>query len=288
MDFKKLFRADNTFQDSVPKEMTRNIMSGHEYHKLCKWSLCTRYPIHFDNELIGEDDLVFIQGGLDYLDDIKWMLWENPPSNKFRAVIHNTDESYTLKHHTMLSHLVSHTFTINNYLHDEEDVTPIPLGFNDTTAGVIDRNPHFQYIFDNEKTKLCLVKFWRNFMRPGRSECYAYFDNNCSFADCETENQWIDILGFYDQLRSYKYAVCPTGAGLDTHRFWECLLLNVIPIVKINPITPFLSNFPCLIVEDWSEVTEEYLNDMWEPLYEDILVFKDENPNWFLSKNYVK
>lgn len=51
--------------------------------------------------------------------------------------------------------------------------------------------------------------------------------------------------------------ICPPGAGLDTHRFWEALVLNTVPIVfKTEPIYYFYKSLAIdfLLVNDWSEV----------------------------------
>ena len=33
---------------------------------------------------------------------------------------------------------------------------------------------------------------------------------------------------------NYSFELCPEGNGMDTHRFYEALFLNTIPIVKKN------------------------------------------------------
>ena len=42
---------------------------------------------------------------------------------------------------------------------------------------------------------------------------------------------------YLKELSKYKYCLCPRGNGLDTHRFWECIYLGVIPIVINNKET---------------------------------------------------
>jgi hypothetical protein len=39
------------------------------------------------------------------------------------------------------------------------------------------------------------------------------------------------------ELSTYRYGFCIRGNGLDTHRFWECLYLNVVPIILNNEHT---------------------------------------------------
>jgi FkbM family methyltransferase len=56
---------------------------------------------------------------------------------------------------------------------------------------------------------------------------------------------------------NYSFELCPEGNGLDIHRFYEALLLNTIPIVKRNSLETMYKKFPCVILDDWNEVTEE-------------------------------
>jgi hypothetical protein len=39
------------------------------------------------------------------------------------------------------------------------------------------------------------------------------------------------------ELSKHKYALCPRGNGLDCHRYFECIYLNVIPIIINNDYT---------------------------------------------------
>jgi hypothetical protein len=56
---------------------------------------------------------------------------------------------------------------------------------------------------------------------------------------------------------NYSFELCPEGNGLDTHRFYEALFLNTIPIVKRNTLESMYRNFPCVIIDSWSEITKE-------------------------------
>lgn len=291
MDYRQYYMSDENFKDLLPKDIIQPIVSGHEYKKLCKWNLCSRYKINFNDELIEEDDLVFMMGGKDLIREyINWFSL-NQPKYKFRAIIHNTDEKFDDEDAYLLEPYVSKIFTINN-ISTSPNVVSIPLGFNDNSAGFVDRLDWEFYnkngVWEKEKHRLCLVKFWRNFFRPGREEAYNHFLYNTHFTDCRNENDWISVPDHYEEVKMYKFQVCPTGAGLDTHRFYESILLDTIPIIKTSPISNFLTGFPCLLVNAWEEVTEDLLNDTYETLYNDLKTWKDENPNWLLAKNYIK
>jgi hypothetical protein len=61
----------------------------------------------------------------------------------------------------------------------------------------------------------------------------------------------------WKEHNNYSFELCPEGNGLDTHRFYEALLLNTIPIVKRNSLESMYIKFPCVIVDDWNEITEK-------------------------------
>jgi hypothetical protein len=50
-----------------------------------------------------------------------------------------------------------------------------------------------------------------------------------SFIEWHEPNLSLDL--FYKSISQYKMVVCPIGNGCDTHRLWEVLYLNRVPIV---------------------------------------------------------
>ena len=65
----------------------------------------------------------------------------------------------------------------------------------------------------------------------------------------------------YEYTHKSIYVLSPRGAGEDCHRFYEAIYLYSIPIVKRTntPFDKLYNVFPCLIVNDWNEVTQELL-----------------------------
>ena len=47
---------------------------------------------------------------------------------------------------------------------------------------------------------------------------------------------------------------------MDCHRTWEALCLGSIPILKAPNFKSLFEDLPVLIVNNWSEVTEDLLN----------------------------
>jgi hypothetical protein len=63
------------------------------------------------------------------------------------------------------------------------------------------------------------------------------------------------------ELSQCKYAICPEGNGVDSHRLWECLYLGVIPIMVRGGVFTerFGAAFPCIIYDNWAEFDKESL-----------------------------
>jgi hypothetical protein len=69
------------------------------------------------------------------------------------------------------------------------------------------------------------------------------------------------------RISQYKFAICPVGNGIDTHRFWECLYLHCVPIVVRNPLIEILLNetrLPMVILERWEDFDITILPDYTE------------------------
>jgi hypothetical protein len=68
-------------------------------------------------------------------------------------------------------------------------------------------------------------------------------------------------LQSWNNMVKYKYVASPHGNGLDCHRTWEALVLGCIPIVKTSSLDHMYYGLPVLIVSDWSDITQELLDN---------------------------
>lgn len=94
---------------------------------------------------------------------------------------------------------------------------------------------------------------------PMRVDIYNYFKEQ-SFSYMEQPKPFKDYL--HDLARS-RFVISPPGSSLDCHRIWEALLVQCIPIVLHSPLDLLLHDLPVLIINDWTEVTEEFLNQQY-------------------------
>ena len=102
---------------------------------------------------------------------------------------------------------------------------------------------------------------------------------------CGSTPQWI----FYDFCHKSYYTICPRGAGEDTHRFYEAISLNSIPVVKKthSPFDKTFEFFPCLVVNHWNEVSEKLLKDNLEKKQNELTIFHNKYPDFLTNKETI-
>jgi len=64
------------------------------------------------------------------------------------------------------------------------------------------------------------------------------------------------------KLVNYKFVACPEGNGIDTHRFWEALYLNVIPVVIIKNDNFIYQGLPILKLNKWEDLAKYSESDL--------------------------
>lgn len=76
----------------------------------------------------------------------------------------------------------------------------------------------------------------------------------------------LNFEAYFQNLASSKFVLSPPGSGFDCYKTWEALLVGCIPIVKRSPIVSLFDDLPVVIIDDWNEVTETFLNEKYTEL----------------------
>lgn len=170
-------------------------------------------------------------------------------------------------------------FAINvNYKHS--DLIPIPLGLANKYCKITlkenDLNPF------EKKNKLLYINHRIETNLYHRSWIYNWFETNNW---CTVDKPNLSLEEFSKQISQHQFMLCPRGNGIDTHRLWECLYSNVIPIVENNiHYEQVLQNIPAIIVDSFKEVDEDFLlSKLLETKHCNL---EKLNINWW--KNYIK
>jgi hypothetical protein len=76
-----------------------------------------------------------------------------------------------------------------------------------------------------------------------------------------------DMERYFRQISNSDFVICPPGNGPDTYRMWEALMLGAIPIVLKHPMMDhFKHDVPILQVDDYNQLTEQFLFDQYQQL----------------------
>ena len=256
----------------------KNLVTGQSFHALCKYNLDERYPLIPYDDTLEEGDKVFLK----VKDITKFTM--NPPSKKVSLVVGNNDETFNDHLMNRVKPYVTEVYAVNS---SAAGAIQIPMGFRDAQY-----TPHTtMYDIEAEKTPerdiLCLVNFLmattnlRVTVAESRGERqraldafkgkkwatiadqYIKYDfgKSMDHSDEETKRRRLE---YYRQLRRTKVVICPPGAGMDTHRVYECLFFGCIPVIKSSFLDPMYAKLGgCWIIQDWADVTEQECERRW-------------------------
>lgn len=94
------------------------------------------------------------------------------------------------------------------------------------------------------------------------------------------ENVLIEKDKYFEELPKYRFVISPEGNGIDCHRHYEALMAKCIPIVEDSAlIRAKYGNAPILYTQNYSEITQEYL----EQKYAEMLDQRWDFSNLFMS-----
>jgi hypothetical protein len=114
--------------------------------------------------------------------------------------------------------------------------------------------------FDQRKPKI-YVCFSKNTDRfNDRKKSLKIIPNNL----LKIINKTIPRTKNWQNILAYTFVLSPFGNGMDCHRTWETLALGSIPIIRAPKFKNLFEDLPVLIVENWSDVNEELLNNTIE------------------------
>jgi hypothetical protein len=142
---------------------------------------------------------------------------------------------------------IKHIFCQNiQFMHEKASFIPIGLANTQWSHG----NPEFIKMVNRpiNKTSYIFSSFNVSTNTNIREGCLNKIENlnieNKHFSDQES---------YVNSLASHNFSICPEGNGTDTHRFWESLFVETVPIVTRSPLTEqiYASGIPCVLIDSW-------------------------------------
>jgi hypothetical protein len=188
---------------------------------------------------------------------------KNVPVNRFILITHNSDhkidDSFILPAN-MIRWFAQNVDVVN------ERIESLPIG--------LENNKWFKE--DKKKEKMVHL-----LQRPKQHRNLVYMNHNVA-TNIEKRKRpyevlegkhWVtiekganghDFAEFIADVYNHKFVICPEGNGIDTVRTWETLYMKSIPIEKRNINNQFYTDLPICFVDDWAEITEDFLNQEYE------------------------
>ena len=135
---------------------------------------------------------------------------------------------------------------------------------------------NYYKLHTHDKTVLCAFSEFTDNRRRGNKGRQQFMKN---LANNGIINETMETKTYYETLGNYKFVISPEGNGIDCHRHYEALIYGCIPIIEDNPIIRAkYGNVPILWTVDYSEITEEYL----ELIYNEML-----NKTWDFKALFI-
>ena len=157
----------------------------------------------------------------------------------------------------------------------------VPIGLPAKTECPVHGN--IQVLYEISKQRSCKRTDKLAYMNFNLHTCY---EERARVHDMFTDKDWVTTgtpevspqgyENYLKNIRDHKFCFSPRGNGVDCHRIYECLYLGTIPIVKKTVALEQFSDLPILFIDDWSSVTPEKLEMIWN----EHVVDKD----WDMSK----
>jgi hypothetical protein len=250
----------------------------------------------FDPKNVKPQDIIFLK--TDY--EVRFFETLHPKITvPYILITHNSDLSpiYLMANdHDWLGHDMSRYlddpklivwFAQNiDYVHPK--LQPLPIGIGNSY------NPHgdvnlfvsaTQKIppFDMRSKKVYLNFTVQNNVQE-RQAALDYFRQS-SYAQIASFKSPAEYL---EEMKQYRYVVNPPGNGLDCHRTWEALMLGCIPIMKHSLLNPMFEDLPVVFVDNWSDVTEDFLEEKSIDLLQKRYKFEKAYADYWINviKNY--
>jgi hypothetical protein len=184
-------------------------------------------------------------------------------TNDFILITHNSD--HNLEYDSYQNQILNSPKLIRWYGQNVCFYNPklqsIPIGLSNSqwSHGNLQYFENSEYIQDLHlhKTHKVYFQFSLNTNFTTRLTCYEKLKTKYDFLDAVPHQEYLE------RISKYEFCICPEGNGVDTHRLWEALYLQSIPIVLNSPFIKMIKyhiNPPMIILESWDDLSPDKLD----------------------------
>ena len=179
--------------------------------------------------------------------------------NEYILISHNSDRNITQEEIKYMDNKILHWFA-QNMEGKNNKISVMPIGLENLRYQLNGVLSDFQTTENIEKSKITLLSFSVVTNNKERKKVLEALKNNRFIEN----NSFGNHREYFEELKKYKFNLCPEGNGLDTHRIWESLLASVIPVMIRNTFTENLAslNFPIMLLDEWEDFNSFSIEDL--------------------------
>lgn len=228
-----------------------------------------KYPNTFDPEKLKDVNIVYTC--IMYLARLLRILEHLP--NKFIVIAHNGDQHLgdgiletcsngkciSSEPYSIPDNVLRLYSTNVDVVHPKVDTAPLGLE-NDMWGSEKKEEIKSVAALKFRKVGLVYMNHGINTNREERQKVWDMFCNKPWVTAEVSRGNRKGFAEFYRGIARHKFVLNPMGNCFDNHRMWEAWYLGGIPITKRCVFTSFYEDMPMVIVDDWYQVTEEFLN----------------------------
>ena len=185
-----------------------------------------------------------------------------------------------------------------NALSNADILKPIPIGIENRFPskrdghgiGYLDRVKEKEEILNNLHTQTIPNKFiYANFninTNINHRKILKTLSIDLPYIDWEEPT--LSIFELYSRILDYKMVLCPIGNGIDTHRLWEVLYLNRIPItIKTGnyKLYQLYNRLPIIILDNIDQLYNiDLIKNLYKECYNKIFDSNILNINYWIER----
>jgi len=176
--------------------------------------------------------------------------------NSFILISHNSDENIcgdwpeSILKHPLLEMWYAQNACLSLKKYEKLRLLPIGLANSQWPHGNLQIFRVRKHMQQQKKPGSIYFQFKLETNFEKRSKCMSTLWSRLDWL-CETAFET-----HLQRLAAHEFCICPEGNGVDTHRFWECIYLRVVPIVVHSPFIANLMslNCPMIVLEKWEDL----------------------------------
>ena len=237
---------------------SEDIIHGDRFTEFADYAILENDSI-IDGSQLQKDGLIFVK--TDRIPEFFEIVRNLPFS--YVIISHNSDHNITEQLYATKPKNVLHWFA-QNCLVEDYCITPIPIGIErpcvsgqDTVQMILDARAR-----NIKPIDLAYINFaWET--NPGaRMPVLEKWSGLVTH-----QKQRILFTKYLDEIQEHHLVFCPPGNGWDTHRLWETLYMDRVPIVWDSPFPRYVFDFPdgkkICTLDDLEKYTTRRFNPFW-------------------------